>query len=151
MPLHEILSFKLSLSECAAELESRWYHSVSTCTIAVHSFQNPVYSAVFVVFTATCFFACVYGKYDTIKSQLTQIFVCYCKLNHVARFIYLCISNDQLSSSLSGYTFCYIFLCTCVYKISKFAHNTYTKPFSGLKSKNVREYRICKFVHGSYH
>ena len=39
---------------------------------------------------------------------------------------YLCISKYHLSSSLSGYRFCYMFLCTYVYKFIKFTHNTYT-------------------------
>ena len=43
--------------------------------------------------------------------------------------------NYQLSSSLSGYKFCYMFLCPCVYKISKFAHNTYTKIRQATKAK----------------
>ena len=40
-------------------------------------------------------------------------------------FFYLCISNYQLSSLLSGYKFCYMFLCTCIYKISKFTQHLY--------------------------
>ena len=31
-------------------------------------------------------------------------------------------------------------LCTCVYKISKFVHNTYTKVLSDYKSKNICAY-----------
>ena len=66
----------MSLQVCAAEFESREYYSVSTCTTAVGSFQNPICTAIFVLFTVTCFFACVHGRYDTINSHLTQIFMC---------------------------------------------------------------------------
>ena len=150
---HEILSFKSSLQVYGTEFKSREYHLVSTCTTAVHSFQNPICAAGFVLFTATCFFASVHGRHDTINSHLTQIFM-WATVNvktMMLDFVYLCISSDELSSSLTGYKFCYMSLCTCVYKISKFAHNTYTKILSGYKCKNVRAYRICKFVHDSYH
>ena len=70
-----VLSFKLSFQVCAAEFESREYYSVSTCTTDVHSFQNPIYTAVFVLLVVTCFF-CVQGRYDTINSHLTQLFMC---------------------------------------------------------------------------
>ena len=138
---------------CAAKFKSSEYYSVSTCTTAVHSFQNPICTAIFVLFTATCFFACVHGRYDIINSHLTQIFMCATinVITTLLEFVYLCISNYQLSSSLSDYKFCYMFQCTCVYKISKFTHNTYTKIWSGYKSKNVRAYRICKYVLSSYH
>ena len=43
-----------------------------------------------------------------------------------------------------------MFLCTCVYKISKFVHSTYTKILSDYKSKDICANGICKFVHGSY-
>ena len=141
---HKVLSFKLSLQVCAAEFESYEYYSVSTYTTAVHSFQSSICTAVFVLFTATCFFVCVYRRYDTINSHLTQIFMC-ATVNVetvLLDFSYLCTSNYQFTK------FCYIFLCTYVYKISKFAHNTYTKIFSDCKSKNVCAY---KFIHGSYH
>ena len=62
------------MQACAAEFESQEYYSVSTCTTAVHSFQNPIFTAVFVLFTVTCF--CVHGSYDTINSHLPQIFMC---------------------------------------------------------------------------
>ena len=126
---------------------------MSTCTTAVHSDQNPIYTAVFVLFTATCFFSCVHGRYDTTDSHLTQIFIC-ATVNvktMLLDFFYLCISNYQLSSLLSGYKFCFMFLCNCLCKISKFAHNTYTNILSGYKSKNIRAYRIRKFVHSSYY
>ena len=138
---------------CAAEFKSCEYYSVSTCTTAVHSFQNPICTATFVLFTATWSFACVHGRHDIINSHLTQIFMCATinVITMLLEFVYLCISNYQLSSSLCDYKFCYMFLCTCVYKISKFTYDTYTKIWSGYKSKNVRAYRICKFVPGSYH
>ena len=53
---HEVLSFKLSLQVCTVEFESRECYSVSISITAVHSFENPVCTAVFVMFTATCFF-----------------------------------------------------------------------------------------------
>ena len=33
---------------------------------AVHNFQNPIWTAVFLLFTATYFLACVHDRYDTI-------------------------------------------------------------------------------------
>ena len=49
---------------------------------------------------------------------------------------------------ISSLKFCYMFLCTCVCKISKFIHNIYNKILTEYKSKNVCAY---EFVHGSYH
>ena len=43
---------------------------------SVHGFQNPICTAVFLLFTATCFFARVHDRYDTTNSHLTQIFMC---------------------------------------------------------------------------
>ena len=73
--IRQTSTFKLSSQVCAAEFQSLEYYSVSTCTTAVHNFQNPIYTAIFVPFTATCFFVCVHGRYDTINSHLTQIFM----------------------------------------------------------------------------
>ena len=129
------------------------YYSLSPCTTAVHSFQNIIYTTVFVLFTATCSFVSVQSRYDTVHSPLTKI--CICATVNVKTmlldFFFLYISNYQLSSSLSGYRFCYMFLCTCVYKISRFENSTYTKILSGYKNKNVCAYRIRKFVHDSCH
>ena len=90
------------------------------------------------------FFVCAHGKYETINSHLTQILMCV-TINHVPKFVFL-----SAYFSISSLKFCYTLLCTCVYKISKFVHNTYTKILSHYKSKNVCAYGICKFVHGSY-
>ena len=138
---------------CGCIRKSWILFTVSTCMTAVHSFQNPICTLVFLLFTATCFFACVHDRCDTIKSHLTQIFM-YGTVNVKTMFLdffYLCVSNYQLSSSPYSYEFCYMFLCTCVYKISKLVHKTYTKFLSDYKSKNVHAYRKCKFVHNSYH
>ena len=48
--------------------------------------------------------------------------------------IYLHASSYQINSSPSDYKLCQMFLCTCVYKISK---NTYANIFSGHKSISV--------------
>ena len=131
----------MSLQVCAAELENCELYSVSTCTTAVHSFQNPICTAVFVLSSFTCFFVCVQGRYDTINSHLTKIFM-WATANvktMLADFFYLCISNYQFTKNRN------MFLCTCVYKISKFVHNTYTKTLSDCKSGNVCAYEICKF------
>ena len=129
--------------------------TVSTCTFAVHSFQSPICIAVFLIllFTATCFFACLHDRYNTVNSHLTRIFMgaAVNVTTMLLDFYHLRVSNFQLYSSPSDYQFCNMFLCTCVYKISKLVHNTYTKFLSGYKSKNVHAYRICKFVHDSYH
>ena len=54
-------------------------------------------------------------------------------------FLYLRMSNYQLSSSNCDYNFCNMFLCTYPYKISKFVLRTYTLFYqSGDKSKNDR-------------
>ena len=118
----------------------------------LYSFINPICTAFFMLCTATCSFARVDSRYYTITNHLTQIFMC-ATVNVktlLPDFFYLCICNYQLSSSLSGHKFCFVFLCTCVSR-SVSSHNTYTKILSDYRSKNVRAYRICKFVHGSYH
>ena len=122
---------------------------MSTCTADVQSFQNLLCTAVFLLFTAICFFVCVHDRDDIINSHLTQIFMC-ATVNvktMVLDFFYLRVSNYQLSSSPSDYKICYMFLCTSVYKISKLVHNTYSKLLSSCKSKNDHEFRICRFVH----
>ena len=121
----------------------------------LYSFINPICTAFFMLCTATCFFAHVDSRYYTITNHLTQIFIIFmCATVNVKTlltdFFYLCICTYQLSSSLSGHKFCFVFLCTCVSR-SVSSHNTYTKILSDYRSKNVRAYRICKFVHGSYH
>ena len=72
--LPQNISFKFQV--CAAEYKSREYYAVYTHTTAVHIFQNPIFTAVFVLFTTTCFFVFVPGKCDTINSHLKQIFMC---------------------------------------------------------------------------
>ena len=126
---------------CAAAFESREYYSVSTCKTAVHSFQNPVRTAVFVLFAATWNFFSVRATYDTINIHLTQIFMCATANveTMLLDFFYLCISNYQFTKNRN------MFLCTCVYKISKFENNSYTKILSDYKSENVCAYGICKF------
>ena len=116
---------------CSCSWKSRILFTVSTCTAAVHSFQNPKCTA------ATCFFACVHNSYDTMNSRLKQIFMCPTVnvKTMLLDFFYLRVSNYQLSSSPSDYKFCYMFLCTCVYKISKLVHNTYTKFCQATKAK----------------
>ena len=138
---------------CSCSRKSWILFTVSTCMTSVQSFQNPICTAVFLLFTAICFFARVHDRYDTINSHLTQIFMCAAVnvKTMLLGFFYLHVTNYQLYSSPSDYKFCYMFLCTCVYKISKLVHNTYTKILSGYKSKNVHAYRICKLVHDSYH
>ena len=59
------------------------------------------------------------------------------------------MSIYQLRRSLSADKFCYMFLCTCVYKTSTFIQNTYTKTLLGYKSKHVHVYRIYKVLQGS--
>ena len=93
----------------------------------LYSFINPICTAFFMLCTATCFFARVDSRYYTITNHLTQIFMC-ATVNVktlLPDFFYLCICNYQLSSSLSGHKFCFVFLCTCVYKISKFTQHLY--------------------------
>ena len=60
---------------CVSSRKSWILLTVSTCTTAV-SFSKSYTTAVFVLFTVTCFFAGVLGAYDTIKGHLTQIFTC---------------------------------------------------------------------------
>ena len=40
------------------------------------AFFKILFTAVFLLSTATCFFTCVHCRYDTINSHLTQIFMC---------------------------------------------------------------------------
>ena len=122
-----VQTFYYMLSMWSCSRKSRILLTVPTCTAAVHSFQNPICTSVFLLFTATCFSACVHDMYDTINSHLTQIFM-RATVNvrtMLLDFFYLRVSNYQLSSSPSDYKFCYMFLCTCVYKISKLVHNPY--------------------------
>ena len=54
----------------------------------------------FLLFTATHLFACVHGRYDTINSYLTQIFMC-ATVNVKTMLLdlfYLRVNNYQLSS-----------------------------------------------------
>ena len=60
-----MLFFKISLQACAAEFESQEFYSVSTCTTAVHSFQNEQH-----------FLCCLLPQAFTINSHLTKIFMC---------------------------------------------------------------------------
>ena len=115
--------------------------------------KSYICNSVFLLLTVTCFFTCVHDRYDTINSHLTQMFMCstVSVKTRLMDFFHLHVSNYQLSSSPSDYKFCYMFLCTCVYKIGQLVHNTYTKTLSGCKSKNVHACKICKFVHDSYH
>ena len=53
---------------------------------------------------------------------------------------FMCVSNYQFTKNKN------MFLCTGVYKISKFVHNTYTKILSDYKSENVCVYEICKYT-----
>ena len=92
-------------------------------------------------------------NFEFYRLYYMQIFMC-ATVNvktMLLDFFYLRATNYQLNSSPYDYKFCYTLLCTCVYKISKLIHNTYTKILSGYKSKNVHAYRICKLVHDSYH
>ena len=57
-------------------MKSSEYYSVSTYTTAMHSFENHICSALFVLLTAICFFACVCSRFDIINSHLTQIIMC---------------------------------------------------------------------------
>ena len=118
---------------------TQYLHTQQLCTVF-----KVLYVQQFLCCLLPRFFVCVYGRYDTINSHLTQIFMC-ATVNVetvLLDFFYLCTSNYQFTK------FCYIFLSTYVYKISKFAHSTYTKIFSDCKRKNVCAY---KFIHGSYH
>ena len=121
---------------CSCSRKSLILLTVLTCTTAVHSFQNPIYTTVFLLFTATCFFACVHDRYDTINSHLRQIFMS-ATVNvktMLLDFPYLSVSNYQLSISPSDYKFSYMFLCICAYKISKLVHMVIF-PISWLKQK----------------
>ena len=138
---------------CSCSWKSWILFTVSKCTAAVHSFQNTINTVVFSLFTVTNFFAFVHDRNDTINSNLTLIFI-RPTVNFKTKlldFFYLRVSNHQLSTSPSDYKFCYMFLRTCVYKISMLVHNTYSKILSWYQSKNVQVYSICKFVHDSYH
>ena len=123
---------------CSCSRKSWILFTVSTCMTSVQSFQNPICTAVFLLFTAICFFARVHDRYDTINSHLTQIFMCAAVnvKTMLLGFFYLHVTNYQLYSSPSDYKFCYMFLCTCVYKISwyttlipKFCQATKAKMF----------------------
>ena len=137
---NEVLSFKLSLQVCAM--------NIIQCLHAqqLHTVFKILYIQQFLFcLLLYAFFVCVHSRYDTIKSFNTNIYVCHYKSCSKVRFFYLYIFF------ISSLKFCYTLLCTCVYKISKFVHNTYTKILSHHKSKNVCVYGICKFVHGSYY
>ena len=117
--------------------------TVSSYTTALHSFQSSICTAFF-LFTATCFFVCVHGMYDTINSYLTKILMC-ATVNvqkNVARFFCLHVSNYQLSSSPSVYKFCSCFYAL-VYTRSVSSYNTLLPIFChATKAKIVRAYRF---------
>ena len=48
----------------------QYLHAQKLCTVF------KILYAVFVLSPVTCFFVCVHGRYDTINSRLTQIFMC---------------------------------------------------------------------------
>ena len=53
-------------SMCSCSQKSWILFTVPTCKLVVHSFQNCISTARSLLFTATRFFACVHGRYDTI-------------------------------------------------------------------------------------
>ena len=116
------------------------------------SFINPICTAFFILCTATCFFAGVDSRYDTITNNLTQIFMC-ATVNVKTMLPDFLICVYAIISSVVHYLVINFASCfyALVYTRSISSQNTYTKILSNYKSKNVRAYRICKFVHGSYH
>ena len=52
------------------------YYSMCLCAVG-HSFQNLIWTALTLLFTATSFFACVHGRYDSIWYYLnwTLVFI----------------------------------------------------------------------------
>ena len=101
--------FKIkSASMCSCSPKLWILLTVSTCTAAVQNFQNPIYTVVFLLLTATCFFACVHdrhNRYDSINSHSTQILM-YVTVNvktMLLDFFYLRVSSYQLSSLPSDY------------------------------------------------
>ena len=61
----------------ACSCSQKWWIllSVSTCRAVVHSFQNIIWTAMTLLFTAASFFACVYGRYNTIWYYLNWTLV----------------------------------------------------------------------------
>ena len=62
-------------SVCSCSEKSWILFTVSTCTAVVHSFQNLIWTATTLLFTATRFFACVHVRYDSISCYLNWILV----------------------------------------------------------------------------
>ena len=53
-------------SMCSCSQKSWILFTVPTFMLVVHSFQNYISTARTLLFTATSFFACLHGRYDTI-------------------------------------------------------------------------------------
>ena len=62
-------------SVCSCSQKSWILFTVSTCRAVVHSFQNLIWTAMTLLFTATSFFACVHDRYDSIWCYLNWTLV----------------------------------------------------------------------------
>ena len=62
-------------SVCSCSQTSWILFTVSTCRAVVHSFQNIIWTAMTLQFTATSYFACVHGRYDSIWCYLNWTLV----------------------------------------------------------------------------
>ena len=62
-------------SVCSCSQKSWILFTVSTCRAVVHSFQNIIWTAMTLQFTATSYFACVHGRYDSIWCYLNWTLV----------------------------------------------------------------------------
>ena len=107
----------------------------ATCTAAVYNFQNPICTAVYCRLLSHAFTRFMHGRHDIIDSRLSQIFTYDTVSVNVVTFFYLSVSNHQLSSSTWGCNFCNMFLCTFVYKFSKFVLRTYADVLSIRRQK----------------
>ena len=57
-------------SVCSCSQKSWILFTLSTCREVVHSFENLIWTAMTLLFTATSFFACVHGRYDSSSCYL---------------------------------------------------------------------------------
>ena len=62
-------------SMCSCGQKSWILFTVSTWRAVMHSFQNLIWAAMIFLFTATSFFACMHGRYDTIWYNLNWTLV----------------------------------------------------------------------------
>ena len=62
-------------SMCSCSQKSWILFTLSTCRAVVHSFQNIIWIAMTLLFTATILFTCVYGRYDSIWYYLNWTLV----------------------------------------------------------------------------